>query len=266
MITLYQVDAFTATPFSGNPAGVCLLPAAADPAWMAAVAKETGLPATAFVHADGDRFGLRWFTVTSELELCGHGTLASSHVLYESGRVARGEPIHFQSRGGPLTASTQDGWIELDFPATPEHEIATPPGLAEALGVDVRYVGRGRFDCLVEVADEAAVRALRPDFVRLRAVDARGIIVTSRSQTPARDFVSRFFAPSVGINEDAVTGSAHCCLAPYWSAKLNKRALVAQQISTRGGVLKLRLDGDRVRIAGQAVTVIRGELQAAPAR
>jgi PhzF family phenazine biosynthesis protein len=259
-VPLYQVDAFAATPFAGNPAGVCLLPAAADAAWMAAVAKETNLPATAFVHADGNHFGLRWFTATTELELCGHGTLASAHVLYEAGRIERSQPIRFQSRGGPLTATARDGWITLDFPAMPERSVAPPTGLAEALGVALRYVGRSKLDCLVEVADEAAVRNLRPDLARLRAVDARGIIVTSRSESTDRDFVSRFFAPSVGIAEDPVTGSAHCCLAPYWAARLKKSELVAHQISPRGGVLRLRLDGDRVGIAGQAVTVIRGEL------
>jgi PhzF family phenazine biosynthesis protein len=263
-VPLFHVDAFTAAPFAGNPAGVCLLDAAADPGWMAAVAKEIDLPATAFVHADGDSFALRWFTARAELELCGHGTLASSHVLLETGRVRRDQPIRFQSRGGPLTASLRDGWIELDFPATPERTIAPPPGLAEALGAEIRYVGRGRLDCLVELADESTVRSLKPDLAKLRDVDARGIIVTSRSATTDRDFVSRFFAPSVGIAEDPVTGSAHCCLAPYWAAKLGKTELVAEQVSTRGGVLKLRVDGDRVRIAGQAVTVIRGELQAAP--
>jgi len=259
-VPLYQVDAFAAMPFAGNPAGVCLLPAAAESGWMAAVAKETNLPATAFVYPDGNRFSLRWFTATTELELCGHGTLASAHVLYEAGHVERRQPIHFQSRGGLLTATARDGWIELDFPAMPQRSIAPPPGLAESLGVELRYVGRGKLDCLVEVADEATVRDLRPDLTRLRAVDARGIIVTSRSDNADRDFVSRFFAPSVGIAEDPVTGSAHCCLAPYWAAKLNKSELVAQQISARGGMLRLRLDGDRVCIAGQAVTVIRGEL------
>jgi PhzF family phenazine biosynthesis protein len=259
-VPLYQVDAFAATPFAGNPAGVCLLPAAADAGWMAAVAKETNLPATAFVHADGNCFGLRWFTATAELELCGHGTLASAHVLYEAGRVEHGQPVQFQSRSGLLTATARDGWITLDFPAMPERNVAPPPGLAEALGVELRYVGRSKLDCLVEVADEAAVRDLRPDLTRLREVDARGIIVTSRSQTADRDFVSRFFAPSVGIAEDPVTGSAHCCLAPYWAAQLKKSELVAHQISARGGVLRLRLDGDRVGIAGQAVTVIRGQL------
>jgi len=270
-VSLAQVDAFTSTPFGGNPAAVCLLNAAADPAWMASVAKETAMPATAFVvppagspeHADGGAFGLRWFTVTAELELCGHGTLASAHVLYESGRVARTEAIAFQSRGGPLMARCSDGWIQLDFPAIVAEEIAAPPGLLSALGVDparVGYVGRGRLDCIVEVANESIVRDLQPDLVRLRDVKARGVIVTSRSSSADRDFVSRFFAPSVGIGEDSVTGSAHCCLTPFWARRLGKTTFVAHQLSARGGVLKLALDAERVKIAGQAVTVLRGEL------
>ena len=262
IISFSQVDAFTAKPFGGNPAAVCVLSAPASPEWMAAVARETNLPATAFIDPGDDGFGLRWFTATTELELCGHGTLASAHVLYEAGRVKAGDAIRFRSRGGMLSACTRNGWIELDFPAAPEQRIEPPPGLLDALGVPAHYVGRGRLDCVVEVEDEKTVRELRPDLARLRAVQARGIIVTSRASTPDCDFVSRFFAPSVGISEDAVTGSAHCCLAPFWAQRLGKTSFVAHQVSARGGVLRLALEGDRVKIAGQAVTVVRGELAA----
>lgn len=259
-IAFTQVDAFAATAFAGNPAGVCVLKAPLDPTVMAAIARETNLPATAFVQRNGDGFDLRWFTVTSELELCGHGTLASAHVLFETAVVPPDAAIRFQSRGGVLTAVRQSGWIELNFPAVPEAPAAPPPGLLEALGADAVYVGRGRLDYLVHLTDEAAVRGLKPDLTRLRDVNTRGVIVTSQSATTDRDFVSRFFAPSTGIPEDSVTGSAHCCLAPYWAKRLNRTSFTAHQLSARGGVLKLTLDGDRVRIAGQAVTVLRGEL------
>jgi predicted PhzF superfamily epimerase YddE/YHI9 len=259
-----QVDAFTTTPFGGNPAAVCLLPGPAAPGWMAAVARETNLPATVFVHASPDGFGVRWFTATTELQLCGHGTLAAAHVLYETGRLEPGDVAHFQSPNGRLSAHRADGWIMLDFPAIPEERIDPPPGLLDALGVEATYVGRGRLDCLVEVADESIVRGVQPDLDRLRRVPTRGVIVTSRSATADRDFVSRFFAPSTGINEDFVTGSAHCCLAPFWARRLGRTSMVAHQLSSRGGVLKLTVEGDRVRIAGQAVTVVRGELTIAP--
>ena len=265
-ISLFQIDAFTSTPFAGNPAGVCLLASPADERWMAAVARETNLPATAFVHPSGNGFGIRWFTATTELKLCGHGTLASAHVLYETGRVQPHDPIRFESRDGALTATVCDGWVELDFPAIPQVRIDPPPGLLEALGVPALYVGKGRLDCIVEVESEAAVRAVKPDLARLRQVDTRGAIVTSRSETSERDFVSRFFAPSTGINEDFVTGSAHCCLTPFWAERLGKTSLIAHQLSERGGVLRTRVAGDRVRLAGQAVTVIQGQLRAQPSQ
>jgi PhzF family phenazine biosynthesis protein len=259
-VAIHQVDTFTATPFAGNPAAVCLLSSAPETAWMSAVARETNMPATAFVYETGDGYALRWFTATAELELCGHGTLASAHVLFETGRVPQADPIRFHSCGGVLTAVRRGDWIELDFPSAADQEISPPAGLVEALGVDVRYVGGGRLDCIVELEDEAAVRGVKPDLARLREIPTRGIIVTSRASSPEWDFVSRFFAPSVGIVEDAVTGSAHCCLAPFWAKRLNKTTLTARQLSARGGVLKVAVDGDRVRIGGQAVTVFRGQL------
>ena len=256
------VDAFTSEPFAGNPAAVCVLPEPRDAAWMQHVAREMNLAETAFLDRATDGFNLRWFTPTVEVDLCGHATLASAHVLWETGQVAATEPIRFHTRSGVLTAVRRDDWIELDFPVTPEQPVEIPPDLVEALGVLPRYVGKSRFDYLVELDSEEAVRNVRPDFARLRTISARGIIVTSRSSTPGCDFVSRFFAPASGIDEDPVTGSAHSCLAHFWSSRLQKDRFIARQLSERGGLLKVQLDGDRVRLSGQAVTVLRGELLA----
>jgi len=199
------------------------------------------------------------------MDLCGHATLASAHVLWESGELGAGAAARFHTRSGLLTAVRNGDWIELDFPATPDEPAEAPPGLVEALDVSPRYVGRSRFDDIVELEDAAAVRALRPDFMRLRAVSTRGVIATSRAISPATpgvDFVSRFFAPASGIDEDPATGSSHCCLAPFWSRRLGKNNFLAHQVSERGGVLKVTLEGDRVQLGGQAVTVLRGELLA----
>jgi len=261
-LPIVQVDAFTSEPFLGNPAAVCVLPEDRDPSWMQKIAREMNLSETAFLRQRPDGFGLRWFTPAVEVDLCGHATLASAHVLWETGRLQPTETARFHTRSGLLTAVRRGEWIELDFPAKAEERAEPPPGLVEALGAAPRYVGRNQFDYLVELETEQAVRNLRPDFVRLATVAARGIIVTSRSATPDRDFVSRFFAPAVGVNEDPVTGSAHCALAPFWSQRLKKDKFVAHQISERGGVLKVELNGARVRLGGQAVTVLRGELLA----
>jgi len=261
-VPIVHVDAFTSEPFAGNPAAVCYLDDPRDAAWMQQVAREMNLSETAFLRARGDGFDLRWFTPTVEVDLCGHATVASAHALWESGRLAPTETARFHTRSGLLTAARLGDWIELDFPATPDEAVAAPPGLVEALGLSPLYVGKSRFDYLVEVENEQAVRGLRPDFGRLGAIKARGVIVTSVASTAGVDFVSRYFAPAFGIDEDPVTGSTHCCLAPFWSRRLEKRELLARQLSPRGGLLKLRLDGDRVRIAGQAVTVWRGELLA----
>ena len=260
--SIVQVDAFTSKPFAGNPAAVCVLERPAEPAWMLNVAREMNLAETAFLVPRPDGFDLRWFTPTVEIDLCGHATLASAHVLWETGRLPSRETARFHTRSGLLTATRDGDWIELDFPATPAEPVEAPAGLAEALGAELRYVGKSRFDYLAELADERALRELRPDFGRLGRVSARGVIVTSRSATPDRDFVSRFFAPGSGIDEDPVTGSAPCCLAPFWSQRLGKQEFVAHQVSARGGVLKVRLVGDRVRLGGQAVSVLRGELLA----
>lgn len=259
-LQIVQVDAFTSRPFAGNPAAVCVLPAPAEAAWMQRVAGELNLSETAFLLARADGYDLRWFTPAIEVDLCGHATLASAHVLWETGRLSPAEPARFHTRSGVLTAARRDDWIELDFPSTPEEETPAPAGLAEALGAAPLFVGRSRYDYIVLLEDEAAVAGLRPDFGLLGTIKARGVIATSRSADSAFDFVSRFFAPASGIDEDPVTGSAHCCLAPFWSRRLGKDSFLARQISARGGVLKVRLDGDRVRLGGQAVTVLRSEL------
>ena len=255
-----QVDTFTNRPFAGNPAAVCVLPAPRDASWMRDVAREMNLAETAFLEARADGFGLRWFTPTVEVDLCGHATLAAAHVLWEEGHLPPGVAARFHTRSGLLTAERRGEWIELDFPATPERPAPSPAGLAEALGAEPRHVGRTRFDYFVELDSEATVRALRPDQGALAALPARGVIVTSRAAGDGFDFVSRFFAPASGIPEDPVTGSAHCALCPYWGVSLGKAQMLAYQASARGGVVRVRLAGDRVKLGGQAVTVLRGEL------
>src|SRR5262247_1602373 len=221
-LRIVQVDAFTDTPFAGNPAAVCVLPAPREAAWMQHVAREMNLSETAFLCRRTDGFDLRWFTPAVEVDLCGHATLASAHVMWESSVLASDSIARFHTKSGLLTASRKRGWIELDFPSKPEAHADPPAGLLESLGVRATYVGRNVFDFLVEVESEEAVRAVSPDFVRLAQVEARGVIVTSRSSGDGFDFVSRFFAPRAGVNEDPVTGSAHCALAPYWARKVGK--------------------------------------------
>lgn len=260
MVKMFQVDAFTDEPFKGNPAAVCVLPGPRDEVWMQAVAAEMNLSETAFLNEKEDGFGLRWFTPTAEVELCGHGTLSSAHVLWEVGLLSTGEEARFHTLSGLLTAVRKGKEIVLDFPATPPTEIDPPPGLAEALGAIPRYVGKTRFDYLVEVESDDEVRGLKPDFGRLVELEARGVIVTSRAESDQYDFVSRFFAPAIGIDEDPVTGSAHCCLGPFWSKRLGKDELVAYQASRRGGTIRVRVEGERAHLSGQAVTVLSGEL------
>lgn len=258
---IVQVDAFAMERFRGNPAAVCILDGPADDAWMAAVAREMNLSETAFLHPEDGAWRLRWLTPEVEVDLCGHATLASAHVLWEEGRVPAGRDIRFETRSGPLGARLAGAWIELDFPATPAQPAPAPSGLLEALGVrEPVAVARSRFDWLVEVAGASLVRALSPDFDRLRAVEARGVIVTARSDEAGHDFVSRFFAPAAGVDEDPVTGSAHCTLAPWWAARMGTQRLTGYQASRRGGVVCVEFAGERVRIAGQAITVMRGEL------
>jgi PhzF family phenazine biosynthesis protein len=258
--TIYHVDAFTPRPFAGNPAGVCVLERPAPDDWMRDVAREMNLSETAFLHPDADGWRLRWFAPAVEIDLCGHATLASAHILWQTGALSPEATARFHTRSGLLTAVRRGEWIELDFPALPVTPVAPIEGLAAALGLDIVSVGRSRFDVLVEAANEAAVRAATPDFGALRRVQARGVIVTSRSSNAEFDIVSRFFAPAAGIDEDPVTGSAHCALATYWSERLGKQDLLAYQASPRGGVLRLRLAGDRVLIGGQAVTVMTATL------
>lgn len=261
-----QVDAFTNRTFAGNPAAVCILSESADDRWLAAVAREMNLSETAYLWRLEDGYRLRWFTPTVEVDLCGHATLASSHVLWEEGHLSPGESARFHTRSGLLTARCDDHvdgrWIELDFPTLPAVAATPPTDLLPALGIAARYVyvGKNQSDYLVEVEGEEVVRGLTPDFGRLRGLPVRGVIVTSRAASTEYDFVSRFFAPGSGIDEDPVTGSAHCCLGPFWASRLNKHELVGYQASARGGTVRVRLAGERAYLTGQAITVLRGEL------
>jgi PhzF family phenazine biosynthesis protein len=261
-IPIYQVDAFTEEPFRGNPAGICLLRAPAEAAWMQNVAAEMNLAETAFPLPEGDGYRLRWFTPKVEVKLCGHATLATAHVLWEEGILPPDAEARFHPLSGLLTARRDGDWIELNFPSRPvRHGLPDwIEALVGALGVKPSFIGMSAEDVLVAVADEETVRSLEPDFAVIRGLPARGVIVTSRSADERFDFVSRFFAPAVGVNEDPVTGSSHCVLTPFWSQRLGKAAMTAYQASARGGSLRVRLDGERVRIAGRAVTVIRGEI------
>jgi PhzF family phenazine biosynthesis protein len=261
-IPLFHVDAFTDKPFAGNPAAVCILTGERPDAWMQQVGAEMNLSETAFVQKQDNGFRLRWFTPKVEVDLCGHATLASAHVLWEEGHARPNETIQFGNRSGVLKAVRQQDIIELDFPLIPEEPAAPPPGLAEALGVKPLYVGKGRFDYLLEVDSEATLRMLAPNFRQLSSLPIRGLIVTSRSARPEFDFVSRFFAPGAGIDEDPVTGSAHCCLAAYWRKHLHKDSFMGYQASARGGVVRVRISGDRAILGGQAVTVSKGLLLA----
>jgi predicted PhzF superfamily epimerase YddE/YHI9 len=258
-VPLIQVDAFTDKPFGGNPAAVCLLDSRRDERWMQNVAREMNLSETAFLSPRADGYDLRWFTPTVEVDLCGHATLASAHALWETGRLAKDATARFHTKSGLLTCSRKGFWIEMDFPSKPANDAAAPPGLVEALRAKPRNTARSHYDWLVEVGSEEEVRSLAPDFALLRTVDARGVIVTSRARG-GFDFVSRFFAPAAGVDEDPVTGSAHCCLAPYWRQRLGKDEMVGWQASARGGEVRMRVVKDRVLLSGQAVTVLRGEL------
>jgi PhzF family phenazine biosynthesis protein len=258
-----HVDAFTRAPFGGNPAAVCVLESARPEAWMRAVAREMNLSETAFLERRSDGWTLRWFTPEVEVDLCGHATLASAHVLWEDGAVEPTEQLRFHTRSGWLEARREPDGIVLDFPAERAEETACPAPLLAALGVMTPVAtGRNRMDVIVEVGSAAEVRALAPDFGALAAVTtrARGVIVTARADDGEHDIVSRFFAPAVGVNEDPVTGSAHCCLGPWWAERLGKTELRAYQASARGGLVGVRVRGARVDLIGQAVTVLRGEL------
>lgn len=259
---IIQVDAFTNRAFGGNPAAVCVSKGAIDESLMQHIALEMNLSETAFTHPEGDSYRLRWFTPRCEIDLCGHATLATAHVLWEEGHLRSDQSARFTTKSGALTCRLHDGWIEMDFPAEPVAAVDAPPDLAAVLGgAAARFVGKNRMDLLVELENETAVRMLRPDFGRMAEIPVRGVIATAKGDAASPfDFVSRFFAPRLGINEDPVCGSAHCALTPFWARRLGKTALRAYQASPRGGDLGLRLEGDRVILAGQAVTTLRGDL------
>ncbi|WP_026176909.1 PhzF family phenazine biosynthesis protein [Desulfurispora thermophila] len=258
---LYQVDAFTGDLFKGNPAGVCILDRQLSEEIMQNIAMEMNLSETAFLLKQGDVYRLRWFTPEKEVDLCGHATLASAHVLWEEGYLEREQEAIFDTKSGILKAFTNGEYITLDFPLEVAEPVEPPEDLIKAINVPFLFVGKNRMDYIIEVADEEVVKMLKPDFELLEQVEARGVIVTSASSNPDYDFVSRFFAPGVGIKEDPVTGSAHCCLGPYWSKKLKKNRLIAFQASKRGGILKLNILGERIHIGGKAVTFFRTEIK-----
>jgi PhzF family phenazine biosynthesis protein len=259
-LSIVQVDAFTTKPFAGNPAAVCVMPELETEDWMQRVAQEMNLSETAFLLKQDDGFNLRWFTPKIEVDLCGHATLASAHVLWTEGHLPIDQEARFYTRSGLLTAKRLDEWIELNFPATPSRDARILPTLIKALNVPIREVYENSLGYLVEVDSEACVRQVQPNFTLLSELPVHGIIVTSVGDRSEYDFVSRFFAPAIGVNEDPVTGSAHCCLGPFWRDRLNRTEFLAYQASARGGVVKVRCNGDRVILGGQAVTVMRGEL------
>lgn len=256
----FHVDAFTSVPFSGNPAVVCLLSEQRQDEWMQQVAREMGVSETAFVLRQGTQFSLRWFTPVTEVDLCGHATLASAHVLWESGELDAAERAQFLTRSGILTAERNKDLIELNFPALPQDPASAPRELLAILGVEPTYVGRFGERLLIQVADERTVRDLAPDTAAMKRIPGRGVVVTSRADGQEYDFVSRYFAPWVGLDEDPVTGSVHCCLGPFWARLLGKERLIAYQASRRGGVIHIRLLGERVCLGGNAVSVSSGRL------
>jgi PhzF family phenazine biosynthesis protein len=262
----HLVDAFTSEAFRGNPAAVYLLDSWPADAWLQTVAREMNQSETAFVVPNSAPAGqdLRWFTPTIEVDLCGHATLASAHVLWITGKADASQPLVFHTRSGKLEARQRDDLIELDFPLLREEKAPEPAELAQALGIKPDYVGKSRYDWIVQVNTEAEVRQAQVDFSRLRKIATRGVILTAQSSDPAFDFVSRFFAPAAGIDEDPVTGSAHCCLADFWHKRLKKNSFRAYQASSRGGVVHVRISGERVILGGRAVTAARGELLCEP--
>lgn len=261
---IFLADAFTEVPFTGNPAGVCLLQGKMKPEKMQQVAAELNVSETAFVIKENTHYQLRWFTPQTEVTLCGHATLATSHVLWEAGWQKPTQSIEFHTESGVLRTQKKGNWIEMDFPARVVQDAEKNGCLEEAL--DIRPIYTGRFPTprgdvyLLEVKTEDAVRALAPDFLLLTKSGARAVIVTSRSKENRYDFISRYFAPAVGINEDPVTGSSHCCLAPYWERKLGKTELIGYQASKRGGVVGCMVQGERVVLRGKAVTILKAEL------
>jgi PhzF family phenazine biosynthesis protein len=259
-LRLIQIDAFTGKPFAGNPAAVCLLDEPREATWMQDVAREMNLSETAFVEKASNGFGLRWFTPTVEVDLCGHATLASAHALWEEGLIGRSEHIRFHTRSGTLECHDRGDRIEMDFPSRPVVEVDAPTDVVEAVGVSPVSVWHGALGYLIELGAEAEVRDARPDFAGLGAIPDAWTCITAPATTGGFDFVSRVFAPQAGIDEDPATGSTHCALADFWSKRTGRHEFRAYQCSTRGGVVFARIDGERVYVGGQAVTVLRGEL------
>lgn len=260
-LTIFQVDAFTNVPFAGNPAAVCVLSEPADDAWMQKIAREMNLSETAFLVERLDGFSLRWFTPTTEVDLCGHATLASAHVLWTEGYLSFDQEVQFHTRSGVLTANREADWVVMNFPADRSRDIKIRPELIKALNAPICEVYEGSVGYIVEVDSEEIVRNIQPNIEILKTLPAKGLIVTSAAANGTEyDFVSRFFAPALGILEDPVTGSAHCALAPFWRDRLNKTEFLAYQASARGGILKVRCEGDRVVLGGQAVTVMKSEV------
>ncbi len=258
---LYQVDAFASAPFKGNPAAVCLLTGSADAGWMQLVAREMNLSETAFLYPQADGYNLRWFTPRLEVDLCGHATLAAAHILFETGKLSGEQPAVFHTASGRLEATRTGDTITMDFPTTAPKPMAAPPNLRAIFGdVEPLYVGQSIFDNIMELELAQQVRELTPNMSLLKQIDARGFLVTARSDDPAYDCISRCFFPASGIDEDPVTGSAHCCIGPYWAEKLGKQKLRAYQASARGGALTVEVAGDRTYLSGQAVTVAQIEL------
>lgn len=264
-VRIHQIDAFTDRPFCGNPAAVCIVDSSTTDAWMQNVAAEMNLAETAFLVRTDDGYALRWFTPLLEVDLCGHATLASAHMLWDTGIESSESEIRFETKSGILTARRDDDWIELNFPSEPASPapVAVHTELLLALRItqnQVNYIGSNRMDLLLEIESVAALIAIAPDMVQLAKLPYRGVIVTAKSNETGKDFLSRFFAPAAGVPEDPVTGSAHCCLAPYWQSRLNKDSMVGYQASRRGGFVAVVVQGDRVLLRGKAVTVLRGDL------
>ena len=257
---IYQVDAFTSIVFSGNPAAVCILEKSPDETWMQSLAAEMNLSETAFLFPVENGYDLRWFTPASEVDLCGHATLASAHILFQDGYVGPDAVIRFFTKSGELNVSQTGQGLEMDFPAEPVHEMPAPPVLLRALGVTPVYCGQNRLDILLQLQSEQDVRNAEPDFAALAEIPVRGMMITAASGHEKYDFVSRYFAPREGINEDPVTGSAHCALGPFWADILKKTDLTGYQASKRGGVVQVQVAGERVKLTGSAVTVFKGDL------
>ena len=257
---IVQVDAFTSRVFAGNPAAVCVMEGAANETWMQLVAREMNLSETAFLYPIEGGYHLRWFTPMVEVDLCGHGTLSAAHVLFEAGLIPADETIRFETRSGWVLAKKDGDWIELDFPVNPLKEVAVPEGLVEALGVKPVYVGEYPKAFLVELASDRSVRELKPNLTLLSGLGQPKVCVTAIDSTGQADIVSRLFAPGIGIAEDPVNGNSHTVLAGYWSPRLGKTELMSYYASARGGMVRIRLQGDRVKIGGQAVTVMRGQI------